>query len=107
MRYFEIAKAPTRYILADADGKAPSGNHAALVERPIGDFGAWTVGIPRTGSAILPGRRTYLIGGHIGSIYRPGVRNSASQFPPSQPTAANSLFKGSTDYLSSVLPLFI
>ena len=33
MRYFEIAKALARYILADADGKAPSGNHAALVER--------------------------------------------------------------------------
>ena len=83
MRYFEIAKAPTRYILADADGKAPSGNRAALVERLIGDLGAWTVGIPRTGSAILPGRRTGSFGSHVGGIYHSSVRNTTDEFSSS------------------------
>jgi hypothetical protein len=58
-------------------------------------------------TATFPERKTYLIGGHIGSIYRPGVRNAASQFPPSQPTAANPFFKGSTDDCRCLLPFLI
>ena len=77
---FEIAKALARHILADADRKnAARENHAALVRET--NLEIWMRGRSRT--AILPERKTYLIGSHVGGIYRPGVRNSAGEFSSS------------------------
>src|ERR1700733_5785558 len=60
------------------------------------------------GTAILSGRETHLlIDSHVGSIYRPGVRNSAGEFSSSQPIAANPFFKGPTDDCRCLLPLLI
>ena len=53
------------------------------------------------------GRKTYLIGSHVGSIYSPGVRDSARKFSSSQPIAANPLFKGPTDDCRRLLPIGI
>ena len=92
MRYFEIAKPPARHILANADPRTTVG------ERRSGRMRDWGAGKLITGTAILPDHKTYLIYRHVGGIYRPGVRNSAGEFPPSQPTAANPFFKGPTDY---------
>jgi hypothetical protein len=47
------------------------------------------------------------IGSHVGSIYRPGVRNSTGEFSPSQPIAANPFFKGPTDDCRCLLPIGI
>ena len=66
-----------------------------------------TVETRQTGTAILPGRKTYLIGSHVGSIYSPGVRDSAREFSSSQPIAANPLFKGPTDDCRRLLPIGI
>ena len=45
--------------------------------------------------------------GYIGSIYSPGVRNSAGEFSSSQPIAANPLFKSPTDNCRCLLPIGI
>ena len=37
----------------------------------------------QTGTAILPGCKTYLIGSYVDCIYRPGVRNGAGEFSSS------------------------
>ena len=76
-------------------------------EETNGDLGARTVEIRQVRTAISPGRKTYSIGGHVGGIYRPCVRDSASQFSPLQPSAANPFFKGPTDNFSSALPVDI
>jgi hypothetical protein len=45
--------------------------------------------------------------GYIGGIYRPGVSNSAGEFPTSQPIAANPFFEGPTDDCRCLLPIGI
>ena len=51
--------------------------------------------------------QTYLIGSHVGGIYRPGVRDSAGEFLSSQPIAADPLFYSPTDDFRCLLPLGI
>jgi hypothetical protein len=48
-----------------------------------------------------------LSGGHVDGIYSSGVGNRAGEFSPSQPTAANPFFKGTTDYFSGALPISV
>jgi hypothetical protein len=74
MRYFEIVR--PRHILSDTGLKEPTAG-----ERRIDGLNSG--GSLKGRVAILPGRKTYLIGSYVGGIYSPGVRNSADEFSSS------------------------
>ena len=96
---------PNIYALPADDMAAVIKHEAALVTTDPSSVGERSS--QRTGEGTLwtSGGATGLSGSHVGSIYRPGVRNSAGEFPPSQPTAANPFFKGPTDDCRCLLPI--
>ena len=107
MRYFEIARPPARHILADAEQRDAAGEPRGGRLRDQWRLGCANSWKPTDRHCNLPGRKTYLIGSHVGGIYRPCVRNSAGEFLSSQPIAANPLFKGPTDDCRCPLPIGI
>ena len=81
IRYFEIAWPSAWHILTHADPR-----DAAVGELRSGRLkGQWRLGCsnswnPSDRHCNLAGRKTYLIGSHVGGIYSPCVRNSAGEF---------------------------
>ena len=98
MRYFEIVRPSPRHILSDTGLKEPTAG-----ERRID--GMKSAGSLKGRVAMEP--INLPIGSHVGGIYRPGVRNSAGEFPSSQSIAADLLLYNSTDDFRCLLPLFV
>ena len=105
MRYSKIVQPSAWQIQGDADLKeAAVGELRRVGEETNGDWGARRVHIRPVGFAILPRRKTYLIGSHVGGIYSPNVRYSAGESVPA--TDRNQpLFKGPTDDCRCLLPM--
>ena len=82
---------PNIYALP-ADDMAAAIKHDSLVTTDPSSVGERSSQRTGEGTFWTSGDTTGLSGSHVGSIYRPGVRNSAGEFSPSQPTAANPLF---------------